>query len=75
MQPTGDDLKIVGLDYVLVGRLSRCDQVAGKGGEFDPKNKDAWYYLGRAYYTKGRLPEAQKSVSKVARSGPTRRQS
>jgi Flp pilus assembly protein TadD len=32
---------------------------------FDEANKDAWYYLGRAYYTKGRLEDARRAFLKV----------
>ncbi len=39
--PTGDDLKIVGLNYVLLN--------------------EAWYFLGRAYYTRSRITEAHKA--------------
>lgn len=59
-RPTADDLKIVALDYVLLDDYPDAIKWLEKAVEFDPKNEDAWYYLGRAYYTKGRLPEARK---------------
>jgi tetratricopeptide (TPR) repeat protein len=64
-RPTGDDLKIVGLDYVLLDDYSDAIKWLQKAVEFDPQNKDAWYYLGRAYYSTARLPEARKSFLAV----------
>ena len=65
VQPTSDDLKIVGLDYVLLDDYPDAIKWLEKAVEFDANNKDAWYYLGRAYYTKTRLPEAKKAFLKV----------
>ena len=70
VQPTGDDLKIVGLDYVLLDDYPDAIKWLEKAVEFDPKNADAWYYLGRAYYTKGRLAEARTSFNKVLNLEP-----
>ena len=64
-QPTGDDLKIVGLDYVLLDDYPDAIKWLEKAVEFDPKNKDAWYYLGRAYYTNARLLEARRAFQRV----------
>lgn len=69
-QPTGDDLKIVGLDYVLLDDYPDAIKWLEKAVEFDPKNMDAWYYLGRAYYTKGRLPEAQTAFQRLLHLDP-----
>jgi tetratricopeptide (TPR) repeat protein len=63
--PTGDDLKIVALDYVLLDDYADAIRWLEKAVELDLKNKDAWYYLGRAYYTKGRLAEARKALLSV----------
>jgi tetratricopeptide (TPR) repeat protein len=32
---------------------------------FDRTNKDAWYFLGRAYYTKARFADAHQAFQKV----------
>ena len=63
--PSSDDLKIVGLDYVLLDDYSDAIKWLATAVKMDPKNKDAWYYLGRAYYTKAQLPEAQKAFETV----------
>jgi tetratricopeptide (TPR) repeat protein len=65
IRPTADDLKIVGLDYVLLDDYPDAIKWLEKAVRFDPTNADAWYYLGRAYYTKSRLIEAQKAFQKV----------
>jgi Tfp pilus assembly protein PilF len=68
--PTGDDLKIVGLNYVLLNDYPDAIKWLEKAVAFEPNNKDAWYYLGRAYYTQGNLPEATKAFSTVLQLSP-----
>jgi tetratricopeptide (TPR) repeat protein len=68
--PTGDDLKVVGLDYVLLDDYADAIKWLAKAVEMDPANKDAWYYLGRAYYTRAQLPEAQKAFLAVLNLSP-----
>lgn len=59
--PTGDDLKIVGLNYVLLNDYPDAIKWLEKAVEAEPKNKEAWYFLGRAYYTRSRIAEARKA--------------
>jgi tetratricopeptide (TPR) repeat protein len=68
--PTGDDLKVVGLNYVLLDDYSDAIKWLEKAVEYDPKNRDAWYYLGRSYYTKSMLAEARKAFLKVLELNP-----
>ncbi len=63
--PTGEDLKIVGLDYVLLNDYANAIKWLEKAVQLDPKNKDAWYDLGRAYYTRGLLPESRRAFLTV----------
>jgi tetratricopeptide (TPR) repeat protein len=63
--PTGDDLKIVGLDYVLLNEYADASKWLEKAVELDPKNKEAWYYLGRAYYSRSLLRESRRAFQKV----------
>jgi Tfp pilus assembly protein PilF len=65
MRPAADDLKIVGLDYVLLDDYTDAIKWLEKAVEIDDRNKDAWYYLGRAYYTRSRLVEARKAFQTV----------
>lgn len=60
-RPTADDLKIVGLDYVLLNDYADAIKWLEKSVALDSHNNDAWYYLGRAYYTKSRLGEARQA--------------
>src|SRR6267142_2243434 len=68
--PAGDDLKIVGLNYVLLNDYPDAIKWLEKAVETEPKNKEAWYFLGRAYYTKSRLPEARKAFLTVLALDP-----
>jgi tetratricopeptide (TPR) repeat protein len=63
--PTSDDLKIVGLDYVLLNDYPDAIKWLQKAVSFDSKNKDAWYYLGRAYYTRSQISEAREAFQTV----------
>ena len=69
-QPTGDDLKIVGLDYVLLDDYPDAIKWLEKSVALDSANEDAWYYLGRAYYTKAQLTEARRAFQKVLELNP-----
>lgn len=68
--PTGDDLKVVGLDYVLLNDYSDAIHWLEKAVEFDPLNRDAWYYLGRCYYTRAMLTEARQAFLTVLKLNP-----
>jgi tetratricopeptide (TPR) repeat protein len=68
--PAGDDLKIVGLNYILLKDYASAIHWLEKAVELDPKNAEAWYFLGRAYYTRSSLPEAQAAFGKVLRLNP-----
>jgi tetratricopeptide (TPR) repeat protein len=68
--PTGDDLKVVGLNYVLLDDYADAIQWLKKSVEVQPTHKDAWYYLGRAYYSKGQLREARAAFEKVLELHP-----
>jgi tetratricopeptide (TPR) repeat protein len=59
--PGGDDLKIVGLNYVLLNDYPDAIKWLEKAVEAEPKNREAWYFLGRAYYTRSRIAEARKA--------------
>lgn len=68
--PTGDDLKIVGLNYVLLNDYADAIQWLQKAVDRDPMNKDAWYYLGRALYTMSRRGEARQAFMTVLKIDP-----
>lgn len=68
--PTGDDLKIVALDYELLNDNSSAIRWLERSVAMDPGNKEAWYYLGRAYYTATRIPDARAAFENVLRLEP-----
>jgi Flp pilus assembly protein TadD len=63
--PRGDDLKIVGLDYVLLNDYPDAIHWLEKAVEFEPGNADAWYSLGRCYYTQSSFRDAERAFQKV----------
>ena len=69
-RPTADDLKIVGLDYVLLADYADAFKWLEKAATLDETNQDVWYYLGRAYYTKARFLEARKAFLKILELDP-----
>jgi len=69
-RPTSDDLKVVGLDYVLLDDYPDAIKWLEKAVELDNKNKDAWYYLGRAYYTQSQLLRAKLAFSTALQLDP-----
>src|SRR5882762_7338608 len=56
--PSASDLKVVALDYVLLGDYADADIWLTRSLERDPKDPQGWYYLGRTKYNENRLEEA-----------------
>lgn len=56
--PEAFDLKIVALDYVLLGAYSDADRWLTRSVEANPKDSESWYYLGRTKYNENRFQEA-----------------
>lgn len=59
--PSAFDLKIVALDYVLLGAYTDADKWLTKSLQWDPKDSQAWYYLGRTKYNEGSRRRSQPS--------------
>jgi tetratricopeptide (TPR) repeat protein len=57
-KPTAFDLKVVSLDYVLLHDYTDADKWLTRSVEMDPRDQEAWYYLGRAKYSENRFQEA-----------------
>jgi tetratricopeptide (TPR) repeat protein len=68
--PAADDLKIVGLDYALLNDYPDAIKWLERAVEAEPKNKEAWYFLGRAYYTRSRIAEARGAFLRVLELDP-----
>lgn len=56
--PRPQDLKIVALDYVLLGDLKAADRWLTKSLEGNPNDPEAWYHLGRTRYNETRYEDA-----------------
>ena len=56
--PAAADLKIVALDFVLLGDYANADKWLTKMLEWTPKDSEGWYYLGRTKYNENRFAEA-----------------
>lgn len=65
--PGAEDLKIVALDYVVLGDFSNADQWLTKSVGWNPKDAEAWYYLGRTKYNENRFAEAIEAFQRCLR--------
>jgi len=68
--PQADDLRIVGLDYVLLDDYPDAIRWLKKATQFDPHNEQVWYSLGRCYYTQSRFEEAENALQQALRLNP-----
>jgi len=59
--PGAFDLKVVALDYVLLGDYVDADHWLVRSLQSDPNDSEAWYYLGRTKYNENMFPEAIKA--------------
>src|SRR5262249_17323182 len=57
-RPTASDLKIVALDYVLLGSYADASKWLERSVEENPKDAEAGYFLGSAKYSENRFEEA-----------------
>ena len=57
-KPSPSDLKIVALDYILLGDYPDADKWLTKMLEWTPNDSEGWYYLGRTKYSENRFAEA-----------------
>jgi len=68
--PSAFDLKIVALDYVLLGDYVNADKWLTRMLEWAPNDSDGWYYLGRAKYNEGRHAEAVGAFEQCLKLSP-----
>jgi tetratricopeptide (TPR) repeat protein len=62
--PTANDLKMVAVDYVMLGDYLDADRWLTKALSWNPSDADGWYYLGRTKYNENRFAEAIDSFQK-----------
>jgi Flp pilus assembly protein TadD len=68
--PSALDLKIVALDYVLLGDYMDADHWLTRSLEWNPKDSESWYYLGRTKYNENRFAEAIGAFEKCLQLDP-----
>jgi len=69
-KPTPFELKIVALDYVVLGDYTDADKWLTHSLQANPKDSDGWYWLGRAKYSENRFDEAAQSFEQFLKSEP-----
>jgi tetratricopeptide (TPR) repeat protein len=69
-QPASDDLKVIGLNYGLLGYFQYSAQFLGKAVESDPANIEARYYLGRVRFEQNLFADAIHEFQEVLRRDP-----
>jgi len=68
--PSAFDLKVVALDYVLLKDYADADKWLTRSLNANPKDAEAWYYLGRAKYNENRFDEAIHAFQKYLNLDP-----
>src|SRR5258708_2143592 len=68
--PSAFDLKIVALDYVLLGDYPDADKWLTKMLEWAPNDSEGWYYLGRTKYNENRFEEAVRAFEQSLKLDP-----
>jgi tetratricopeptide (TPR) repeat protein len=56
--PNAFDLKIVALDYILLKDYIDADHWLTRSLQWDSRDAQAWYYLGRTKYSESQFPKA-----------------
>jgi tetratricopeptide (TPR) repeat protein len=69
-KPSASDLKIVSLDYVLLGDYPDADKWLTKMLESASDDSEAWYYLGRTKYNENRFDEAVHAFEQCLKLDP-----
>ncbi len=68
--PNAFDLKIVALDYVLLGDYVDADKWLTRSVAWNPQDTDAWYYLGRARYNENKFADAISAFQQCLKLSP-----
>jgi tetratricopeptide (TPR) repeat protein len=68
--PGPADLKIVALNYVLLADYASADHWLTRSLESNPKDSQAWYYLGRTKYNENRFDEALSAFQQCLKLDP-----
>ena len=68
--PNAFDLKIVALDYTLLKDYIDADHWLTRSLQWDPRDAQAWYYLGRTKYSESQFPEAIEAFTQCLKLEP-----
>jgi tetratricopeptide (TPR) repeat protein len=68
--PNAFDLKIVALDYVVLGDYVDADKWLTRSLEWNPRDTDVWYYLGRARYNENKFADAVGAFQQCLKLSP-----
>ncbi len=68
--PSAFDLKIVALDYVLLGDYADADKWLTRMLGWTPDDSAGWYYLGRTKYNENRFEEAIHAFEQCLKLDP-----
>lgn len=68
--PIGEDLKIVALDYSLLGDYDDAAKYLEMAKAMDPRNPEILYFLGRVRYQQNRLDDAVSAFRAVIAIDP-----
>ena len=63
--PTPNDLKLVALDYVLLEDYADAVRWLDRSIAGDPRDAEAWYFLGRARMQGGNFAQAERNFRRV----------
>jgi tetratricopeptide (TPR) repeat protein len=69
-EPSAADLKVVALNFVLLGSYADADKWLTKMLEWTPGDADGWYLLGRTKYNENRFLEAVSAFQQSLRLAP-----
>ncbi len=63
--PTGEQLRVVAMDYILLGDYPDALRWLRRSVEMDPANAEAWYGLGRTLMTQGEMRAARGPLERA----------
>lgn len=68
--PGAADLKVVALDYILLGDYPDADKWLTRALQSTPADLESWYYLGRTKYNENRFEEAIDAFQRCLKLDP-----
>ena len=68
--PTATELMVVASDYVLLADYIDADKWFSKVVSWEPKNVEAWYYLGRTKYNENHFEQAIQTFQHTLQLDP-----